>query len=302
MSPAKFDSIVILGPTASGKTRLGVELARRYNGEVVSADSRQVFQGMDLGTGKDLGEYGDVPYHLLDLLPPGSEFSVYDFIQHANGAIAAIRSRGRRPVVVGGTGLYLDALLRGYRLPPAPIDEALRAELSEKSLDELQALLIALRPQQHNRTDLDDRERLLRAIEVARAGDRAQPPLAGSPPVLQQPLVLGLQWPRPVLRQRIRRRLAERLQQGLIAEVESLLAFGVSHAALDYYGLEYRFVGRYLRDELSMPALEEQLAVAIGQFAKRQETWFRRMEKHGVQIHWLAGDDEPLLAALQVLG
>jgi len=302
MSPPDFDSIVVLGPTASGKTRLGVALARHYAGEIISADSRQVFRGMDLGTGKDLAEYGDIPSHLIDLLPPGNEFSVYDFIQNAKSAVAAIRERGRLPVVVGGTGLYLDGLLRGYRLAPAPIDAVLRAELAGKSLEELQALLIDLRPQQHNRTDLEERERLLRAIEVARAEDGSRSPGADAPRLLRQPVVLGLQRPRPVLRQRIRQRLDERLQQGLITEVENLLAGGVSHAALDYYGLEYRFVARYLRGELSRAEMEEQLAIAIGQFAKRQETWFRRMERHGVKIHWLAGNDDPVSAALQVLG
>jgi len=296
MSDLDFDSLVVLGATASGKTRFGIALAQILGGEIVSADSRQVFRGMDIGTGKDLAEYGDTPCHLIDLLPPGSEFSVYDFLRHADQAIAQIRSRRKLPVVVGGTGLYLDALLRGYRLAPAPVDPHLRAELAGCSVDELRVLLLRLRPQQHNRTDLDDRERLLRAIEIARVDEPAP-----STPCLQ-PVVFGLRWPREVLRQRIRQRLAERLSQGLIAEVEGLLSRGVSHAALDYYGLEYRFVARHLRGELSPAELQEQLAIAIGQFAKRQDTWFRRMERQGVLIHWLEGDAEPLAAALRVLG
>jgi tRNA dimethylallyltransferase len=298
MIAPSFDSLVVLGPTASGKTRLGVALARIFAGEIISADSRQVFRGMDLGTGKDLVEYNDIPYHLIDLQPPGTEFSVYEFLQAATKALTVIRSRQRLPVVVGGTGLYLDALLKGYRMVPAPVDPVLRSKLAEYSLEELQSELCRLRPRQHNRTDLDDRERLLRAIEIAVAEARETGP---SPPQLQ-PVIFGLHWPREVLRQRIRIRLAERLEQGLLEEVSGLVAAGVSYATLDYYGLEYRFIARFLRGELKRSELETQLAIAIGQFAKRQETWFRRMERQGTPIQWLDAASDPLAAALKVLG
>jgi len=253
---------------------------------------------MDLGTGKDLVEYGDIPYHLIDIRSPGSEFSVFEFLQGADRALADIRSRQRLPVVVGGTGLYLDALLKGYRMTPAPQNPDLRAELADLTLAELQTYLQRLRPQQHNRTDLENRQRLLRAIEVAVADATAPAPAA---PQLT-PVIFGLHWPREVLRERIRARLVERLEQGLVDEVERLLSAGVSHTALDYYGLEYRFVARHLRGELSRSEIEQQLAIAIGQFAKRQETWFRRMERQGTTIVWLDAEADPLAVALQVLG
>jgi tRNA dimethylallyltransferase len=288
--------LVVLGPTASGKTALGVALAQRLDGEIISADSRQVFRGMDIGTGKDLHEYGEVPYHLIDLLESGEEFSVYSFQQHAYGAIETIRSRQRLPIVVGGTGLYLDALLKGYRMVAAPENPALRLELAECDLNALRLRLCALRPEQHNRTDLVDRDRLIRAIEVAEAertgGDRPDSPSIRS-------LVFGIRWPRDLLRQRIRLRLRQRLEQGMIEEVETLLAQGVSHAALDYYGLEYRFVSNYLQGDLNRNDMEQKLYSAICQFAKRQETWFRRMERQGTPIIWLPGGADMVTAAIQ---
>jgi len=286
MNTITSNLVVVLGPTASGKTILGVALAKRLGGEIISADSRQVFRGMDIGTGKDLHEYDGVPYHLIDLLESGEEFSVYSFQQHAYGAIEMIRSRQRLPIVVGGTGLYLDALLKGYRMVAAPKNPALRLELAKCDLNDLRLRLCTLRPEQHNRTDLLDRERLLRAIDVAEAeragGDRPDPPSI-------RPLVFGIRWPRDLLRQRIRLRLRQRLEQGMIDEVERLLGQGVSHAALDYYGLEYRFVSNYLQGMLTRNDMEQKLYSAICQFAKRQETWFRRMERQGTPIIWLPG-------------
>ena len=298
MTESDYNLLVVLGPTASGKTALGVAMAKHLRAEIISADSRQVFRGMDIGTGKDLHEYGDVPYHLIDLLDAGTEFSVFAFQQHAYQAVEAIRSRRCLPIVVGGTGLYLDALLKGYRLVPAPENPVLRAELADLDLEPLRQRLFDLRPEQHNRTDLDDRERLLRAIEVAEAdrlaGDQPAPPNI-------KPLVFGIRWPRELLRQRIKTRLRQRLEQGMIAEVEALLAHGVSNAALEYYGLEYRFVTNYLQGKLNRNDMEQKLYSAICKFAKRQETWFRRMEKQGVQIIWLPGESNPVTAALQRL-
>ena len=298
MSAPRPDLIVVLGPTASGKTALGVGLARALGGEILSADSRQVFRGMDLGTGKDLAEYGAVPHHLIDICDPGTPFSVFDFQQRAYTVLELVRQRGRMPLLVGGTGMYLDAVLRGYRLLPVPDNPALRAELAPLSDAALQQRLQALRPQLHNSTDLRDRDRLLRAIEIA-AGERDAPPPPPAPPI--HPLILGIAFDADSLRQRIAQRLEARLQQGLIAEVERLRAAGVSDAWLDSCGLEYRWILRHLHGECSLDALRQGLARDIGQFAKRQRTWFRRMEKQGSVIHWLDGRQPLLQTALQQL-
>jgi tRNA dimethylallyltransferase len=291
----KPNLLVILGPTASGKTRLAVAAARELGGEIISADSRQVFRRMDIGTGKDLGEYGEVPGHLIDILEPGEEFSVFAFQRLFSEAFAQITARGRLPILAGGTGLYLDAVLRGYRLLTVPEDPALRSELAELSLKELQARLLALNPQLHNSTDLLERERLVRAIEIARgtaagAAEPAQLPLLN-------PLVFGIRIEREILRQRITARLRERLHNGMIEEVAALLAAGIPAERLDYYGLEYRFISRYLSGRLNRNDMFQQLNAAIHDFAKKQENWFRRMEKQGVPIIWLAVDDD-LPAAL----
>ncbi len=290
------DLLVILGATASGKTRLAVEAARALGGEIISADSRQVFRGMDLGTGKDLAEYGEIPHHLIDILPAGGEFSVFAFQRLFFEAWADIRSRGRLPILAGGTGLYLDAALRGYRLVEVPENSRLRAELAACSLEELQARLRRVRPGQHNNTDLLERERLLRAIEIAEgeaAAGQDLPPL----PELQS-LVFGLRWERGELRRRITARLRERFAQGMIEEVARLHQAGVPWPALEYYGLEYRFIARHLQGELNYNDMFQKLQSAIHDFAKRQETWFRRMERQGVKIHWLEGAGEPLAEML----
>jgi tRNA dimethylallyltransferase len=290
--------LVILGPTASGKTRLGVEAARALCGEIISADSRQVFTGMDIGTGKDLSEYGDIPYHLIDICAAGSEFSVFDFQQHFCEAYAAIRRRNRLPVLVGGTGLYLDCVLRNYRLIKVPENPALRAALAVLSMEQLALRLQALKPEQHNTTDLTNRERLLRAIEIAE-GELASPDTGPVLPDLR-PLVFGVRWERSLLRRRITERLKQRLAEGLIDEVQNLLNTGVPHRMMEHYGLEYRLVSQHLQGELNRNDMFQKLNSAIHQFAKRQETWFRRMERQGVAIHWLDGDREPLQVLLQI--
>ncbi len=292
----KCNLLVILGPTASGKTHLGVAAARALNGEIISADSRQVFRGMDIGTGKDLAEYGDIPYHLIDIVDAGCEFSVFDFQERFVTAFEDIRIRGRLPVLVGGTGLYLDAALRGYRLVKVPENPALRAELAGMNLPDLQQRLLRLRPDQHNITDLADRRRLERAIEIAEGEEDAEPlPL---PPI--EPLVFGVLWDRNVLRRRITERLRQRLAEGLIEEVAALHQTGISYETLDYYGLEYRFVAQHLQGRLNRNDMFQKLNSAIHQFAKRQETWFRRMERQGVAIHWLNGAGDPLAELLQI--
>jgi tRNA dimethylallyltransferase len=294
----KPNLLVILGPTASGKTRLGVGAARALNGEIISADSRQVYRGMDLGTGKDLSEYQEISHHLIDIVDPGYEFNVFEFQRRCFEAFADIGSRGRLPVLVGGTGLYLDAVLKGYRLVEVPENPELRRQLSALSDDQLAERLAVLRPQQHNTTDTLERERLLRAIEITEGETAASAQLPPLPEL--RPLVFGVQWDRAILRRRITARLKERLEQGMIEEVEGLHQSGVPYRILEFYGLEYRFLAQFLQGELNRNDLFQKLNSAIHQFAKRQETWFRRMERQGTTIHWLDGAGDPLRQLLDI--
>lgn len=301
--PIQCRLLTLLGATASGKTRAAVQVARTLGGEIISADSRQVFRGMDLGTGKDLAEYQEIPHHLIDIRNAGEEFSVFDFQRDFLQAWQLVCEREALPLLVGGTGLYLDAVLKGYRLIEVPPDPAWRQQLAGVTDTGLRTMLLELKPEQHNRTDLDDRQRLIRALEIARGEHAAASNLPSWPKL--KPLVFGLRWDRAELRRRIRRRLLQRLEQGMLEEVESLHDSGVSWERLDYYGLEYRYLARHLRGELNRNDMVQQLAAAIGQFAKRQETWFRRMEKQGTLIHWLEGADDPgeaLLARLKCDG
>ncbi|PLX98196.1 MAG: tRNA (adenosine(37)-N6)-dimethylallyltransferase MiaA [Desulfuromonas sp.] len=297
---SEFNLIVVLGPTASGKTTLGVTLARHLNGEIISADSRQVFRDMDIGTGKDLSEYGDIPYHLIDILRPGEEFSVFAFQKSFYAAFEKIVAAGRMPIMVGGTGLYLEAALRGYRLVEVPENPTLRQALRDLSLEQLQQRLLALKPDQHNNTDLNDRNRLVRAIEIAE-GESAATTTLPRPPSLH-PLIFGIRWDRAMLRERITRRLKQRLKEGMVDEVVRLHDSGVSWESLEYYGLEYRFIARHLQGQLNSNDLFQKLNSAIHQFAKRQETWFRRMERQGTKISWLDGRDDLAAQALTILG
>jgi tRNA dimethylallyltransferase len=290
--------LVILGPTASGKTRLAVAAARALGGEILSADSRQVYRGMDLGTGKDLAEYGEVPYHLIDIADPGEEYNLFRFQRDFFSTLAEIRRRGRLPILCGGTGLYLDAVLRGYRLVKVAENPVLRAELTPLNEAELAARLRKLRPQQHNTTDLDDRARLIRAIEIA-TGEAAAAELP--PPPELRPAVFGLRWERKELRRRIAARLEERLAGGMIDEVQRLHDAGTPWEKLEFYGLEYRLIAQFLQGRLRRNDMVQKLRSEIGQFAKRQETFFRRMERQGVEIYWLEGAGEPLQELLAVL-
>jgi tRNA dimethylallyltransferase len=295
-----MDLLVLLGPTASGKTHLAVQAARQLDGEIISADSRQVYRGLDIGSGKDLKEYGSTPYHLIDIAEPGYEFSLFDFAQAFSQAFSEIKNRNRLPILCGGTGLYLDAVLQRYELVKVDENKALRRELEPLSLAVLQNRLQALRPKQHNTTDLEDRGRLIRAIEIAVGEDLATAKALELPDL--SPRIFGLRWPRELLRRRITQRLRQRLEEGMIEEVEGLHEAGVSWETLDFYGLEYRFVGQYLQGQLNRNDLFQKLNSAIHQFAKRQETWFRRMERQGVSIHWLEGEADPvteMLAACQ---
>ncbi|HEY6838298.1 MAG TPA: tRNA (adenosine(37)-N6)-dimethylallyltransferase MiaA [Geobacteraceae bacterium] len=288
--------IVVLGPTASGKTALGVAVATRVGGEIISVDSRQVFRGMDLGTGKDLHEYGNIPYHLIDIINPGAEFSVFEFQRRFFTSFSDICGRGCLPVAVGGTGLYFDAVLSHYRLVEVPEDPQLRRELAQLSLEELTARLRAVTPRLHNTTDLLQRERIVRAIEIA-----LHEPADSDPLPEVRPLLIGIRWERARLRQRITARLKTRLDQGLIGEVEGLLAAGIPHERLNYYGLEYRCVAAYLRGEYNRNDMFQKLNAAIHDYAKRQETWFRRMERNGALIHWVDGENDPLAQTKGIL-
>ncbi|MBC8018806.1 MAG: tRNA (adenosine(37)-N6)-dimethylallyltransferase MiaA [Verrucomicrobia bacterium] len=298
-TPLPFNLLTILGPTASGKTRLAVALARELDGEIISADSRQVFRGMDIGTGKDLHEYGQVPYHLIDILESGAEFSVFAFQRLFREAMENIAGRGRLPVLCGGTGLYLDAVLRGYRMMEVPEDASLRADLENRSADELAAMLRELKPEQHNTSDLLERSRTVRAIEIARFEREHAPRQEALPEV--RPLTIGIRWERSELRQRITERLQLRLENGMIEEVQRLHEGGVAWERLDYYGLEYRYIGAFLQGKLNRNDMFQKLNSAIHDFAKRQENWFKKMEKNGVAISWVAGADDPLAEARAVI-
>lgn len=291
--------LVLLGATAGGKTGLAVKAARTFDAEIISADSRQVYRGMDLGTGKDLQEYGDVPYHLIDIAEPGSEYNVFQFQRDCFAALEDIRQRGRLPLICGGTGLYLDAVVRGYRLIEVPENPQLRAELALLNDDQLRDKLRQVKPEQHNRTDLDERPRLIRAIEIALGEQQVAAELPPLPRLRM--LVLGVRWPRELLRQRIARRLQQRFDEGMIEEVERLHGAGVAWQQLEFYGLEYRLIAQYLQGKLSRNDMVQKLRSAIGQFAKRQETFFRRMEKNGVDIHWLDGQGEPFAELCEVV-
>jgi len=294
-----YNLLVILGLTASGKTKVGVQVAQALDGEIISADSRQVYRGMDLGTGKDLAEYGAVPYHLIDIVDPGYEFNLFEFQRRFVEAFKAIRARGRLPILVGGTGMYLDSVLCGYALVEVPENFTLRQELAHLSDEQLAERLRRISPKLHNTTDLLDRQRLLRAIEIATCGQKGPPPDFHLP--VLSPIVFGIKWPREILRCRITQRLKDRLQQGMIAEVERLQQKGISLATLESYGLEYRFVAQYLKGAIKRNDMFQKLNSAIHQLAKRQETWFRRMERQGIKIHWVEGDKEPASAILQQL-
>jgi tRNA dimethylallyltransferase len=299
--PLRHNLIVILGPTASGKTRLAARMAAAIGAELISADSRQVYRGMDIGTGKDLAEYivdgVPVPYHLIDVAEPGHLFSVFEFQQRFYKCFREITARGRMPVVVGGTGLYIESILREYRMLPVPENEALRDELGKLGMEELAAKLLHMNPALHNTTDLTGRERLIRAIEIAEHtsthGSREE---IERPDIV--PLVIGVRWERTVLRERITKRLKERLGQGMIEEVKRLHDSGIPWERLDEMGLEYRYVSLYLRGDLAYEEMFRTLNIRIHQFAKRQDTWFRGMERRGISIHWIEGADEAALCEL----
>jgi tRNA dimethylallyltransferase len=289
----RYNLLVILGPTASGKTGLAVDLARKIDGEIISADSRQVYKGMDLGTGKDLSEYSrggvTVPCHLIDILDPSEEFNVFAYQELFYRCFQEIIQRGKIPLMVGGSGLYLEAVIRGYRLPAVPINQTLRDELAGEGMEFLRRRFLALHSRVHNRTDLRDRERLTRAIEIAEYTHNHQGETGYRIPL--SPLVVGIRCERETLRRKITDRLKARLTSGMIEEVKDLHEKGLAWERIDSFGLEYRYIALYLRGSITREELFGILNTRIHQYAKRQETWFRRMERNGVPIHWIEGND-----------
>ena len=285
----ELESIAVIGPTASGKTRRAVEIAKMLDGEIISADSRQLYRGMTIGTGKDLVEYGDVPYHLIDIEEPGVKYNLHRYLSDFNNAYKDIKDRGKFPVICGGTGMYVENALNGIVLPDVPENKELRESLQEKSLPELEEILRGYKVL-HNSTDVDTAKRAIRAIEIEeyyknhpeeanRTRKETATPLST--------LVIGIDIPREDRRQRITRRLDARLEEGLVDEVRGLINSGVSPEDLIYYGLEYKFVTLHVVGALSYDEMRSNLETAIHQFAKRQMTWFRGMEKRGTQIHWV---------------
>ena len=282
--------ITILGPTATGKTALAAEVAYRLQGEVISADSRQVFRGMDIGTGKDLADYHihgvDIPYHLIDICNPGEEYNAYRFLNDFIPAYEGILRRGHQPILCGGTGLYIDAVVRAYQLSDAPVDPDFRRSLEPYSDEELTARLASL-VKLHNHTDTETRDRLVRALEIQEFA-RCHPEAYTRLPEMRHK-VFGLMLPRQEVIDRIERRLRARMEEGMTAEVQRLLDSGVSPERLMRYGLEYRHVTRYLLGQCTREELFRDLFTDIRRFAKRQMTWFRRMERNGVEIRWIDG-------------
>ncbi|OJF76186.1 MAG: tRNA (adenosine(37)-N6)-dimethylallyltransferase MiaA [Treponema sp. CETP13] len=330
--PSQYNCLIVLGPTAVGKTAIGVRLADYFNGEVLSADSRQVYRGLDIGSGKDLSDFEinghTVPWHLMDIAELPKEYSVFNYQKDFYCAFADIIGRKKLPVVIGGTGMYLDSIIRGYDLVDVPTNESLRSELAGKSIEELSTILISKKAEcgetLHNDTDITERHRLLRAIEICEfeisGSAKAQRAKMPQRPDIR-PLIVGTTFPRPMLRASIHRRLTARLHEGMLDEVQRLhdgtqiAADGTPVAAvkwqrLERLGLEYRFISQYLQGQFeNLEQMSEKLFRAIGQFAKRQETWYRGMVKKGVNINWLPHDgteadcdvDQRVLYALELI-
>ena len=301
--------ITILGPTASGKTPLAAALAQQINGEIISADSRQVYRRMDIGTGKDLADYTvhgsgsmvqgssltinqeplTIPYHLIDICEPGTKYNLFQYQQDFFDAYQDITGRGKTPILCGGTGLYIEAVLKGYQLSPVPQNPELRARLEGKTLDELTEMLVELKAKNgsvmHNKTDVDSCQRAIRAIEIEEYNLHTPTPKRELPPI--DSLIVGVNIDREARREKITRRLKARLEEGMIEEVRGLLAEGIPAEDLIYYGLEYKFVTEYLVGKMTYDEMFQRLEIAIHQFAKRQMTWFRGMERRGFTIHWI---------------
>lgn len=291
---AEYNSVVVLGPTAVGKTAIGVQIALKYNGEIISADSRQTYKGLDIGSGKDLKEYSvsgkQIPFHLIDIATLDKEYTVFHYQQDFYRVFPEILNRSALPVVVGGTGMYLDAIIRNYDLIDVPENKELRSSLEKKDLEELGKMYLSLRPDLHTKADLLERDRVVRGIEIALCkGEEARKireRMIARPDI--RPFIIGTTFDREKIRENIYRRLVERIDEGMIEEVENLHNQGVPYERLEKLGLEYRYCALYLQGKYeTRDEMVEKLFISIRQFAKRQETWFRFMEKNGVKINWL---------------
>lgn len=292
--------LVITGPTASGKTGRAVSAARALNGEIISADSRQLYRGMDLGTGKDLAEYGDVRYHLIDICSAGYKYNLYEFLRDELQARRDIESRGHLPILCGGTGLYVESVLKGLELPEVPANPGLRQEMEGKSLEELTDILSGMKVL-HNITDVDSCKRAIRAIEIASYyREHPDESAKATPHPLTDATVVGVEIDREARRARISRRLRQRMDDGMVDEVRRLISEGVSPEDLMYYGLEYKYLTLYVTGHMDYASMVSELEIAIHQFAKRQMTWFRGMERRGFHINWLRWDmpDDEFTAAV----
>ncbi len=297
--------IVVLGPTASGKTRFAALLAHAIQGEIISADSRQVYRQMDLGTGKDYADYlvdgQAIATHLIDICDPGEKYHVHAFQKDFYAVFDQIQTRRHMPILCGGTGMYIEAVTRGYSLPSVERNDALRHELKDKTLEQLQRILAAYKTL-HNRSDTDTRDRAIRAIEIQRHCELHPVETTERPDI--RPFFFGMQLERELCRQRIATRLQQRLEAGMVDEVQGLLNQGIKPEDLIYYGLEYKFITQHLVGEMDYKTMIEKLHIAICQFSKRQMTWFRRMERKGAGIHWidaLQDDDAKVKQAIQMM-
>jgi tRNA dimethylallyltransferase len=282
--------ITILGPTAIGKTRLAALLANEFNGEIISADSRQVYRGMDIGTGKDLADYNisgiKIPSHLIDVVDPTEEYNLYRFSEDFQKAFQKISHKNKIPFLVGGTGLYLSSVLQNYSLKKADFSKQKILQLEEFNIEELRKKLKEINPRLHNTTDLIDKERIINAIIISENNYRKE-----TKPTEISSLVIGVTLPSSEIKERITERLNVRLQNGMIEEVEKLVSSGVSFEKLNFFGLEYKYIGQFIKKEINRNDMFQKLNSAIHNFAKRQMTWFRKMEKEGVKINWIEGSD-----------
>jgi len=285
-----YNLITILGPTATGKTKLSAKLALRFNGEIISADSRQVYKGMDIGTGKDLSDYfvdnHKIPYHLIDIIGPPAEFNLFLFTSYFKEAFIQIISKNKIPFLTGGTGLYISSIIQNYKLKQADFSVDEIKKFSNLPDDELRSYLLKIKPKHHNKTDLDKRDRLIKAILVAESEEDSL-----MDDLKINPLVIGVNFERSEIRKRITERLIKRLKEGMIEEVKNLIDSGVTYERLLQFGLEYKFISLFLKDELKYDDMFQKLNSAIHSFAKRQMTWFRKMEREGVKINWIENAD-----------
>jgi tRNA dimethylallyltransferase len=300
-----YDLLVVTGPTASGKTSLASAVASETGGEVISADSRQVYRKMNLGTGKDYDDYvvngTKVPFHLIDIVDPGYKYNVFEYQRDFLKAYTDLKERKKFPVVCGGSGMYADSIITGYKMEEVPPDSGLRAELDKKSIEELKEILSTYKDL-HNITDIDTKKRVIRAIEIEHFNKSRKKKNVGFPKV--NSLVVGVLFDRDTRRARISERLSQRLSDGMIEEVKNLMELGVDKDTLIYYGLEYKYIALYLTGKISKESMTAELEIAIHQFAKRQMTWFRGMERRGIKINWLDGNmpiDEKVGKVLDLL-